>query len=100
VVKSSDTRLSIHQKNIFSSIISLFGKDIQNNFLALLTFYNGMGDLDALTTLRNSDFQSVIPYIQEPWYLCFYNKIIFEDPDDEIDRINFKIKIIKYYMIE
>jgi len=35
VVKSSDTRLTIHQKYVFNSIISLFGKDIQNNFLSI-----------------------------------------------------------------
>ena len=90
VVKSSDTRLSIHQKYIFSSIISLFGKDIQNNFLALFTFYSGTGDPDALTTLKNSDFKSVIPYIHKPWYLCFDNKIIFEDPNDEIVKIKYQ----------
>ena len=71
VVKSSDTRLTIHQKYVFNSIISLFGKDIQNNFLVLVTFQSRNQKPPVITTLENSDFKTIIPYIQNPWYLCF-----------------------------
>lgn len=90
VVKSSDTRLTVHQKYIFNSIINLFGKDIQNNFLALITFYPGTGIPSGVKTLEESDFKDVIPYIQKPWYLCFDNTIIYGDPDDEVNQLLYK----------
>ena len=99
IVKSSDTRLTLHQKYIFSSIISLFGKDIQNNFMALLTFHNGTDKPSAITTLENSDFKSVIPYIQNPWYLCFDNTIAYADPEDEIVKIRYNKSNINYKIL-
>ena len=98
VVKSSDTRLTIHQKYVFNSIISLFGKDIQNNFLVLVTFQSRNQKPPVITTLENSDFKTIIPYIQNPWYLCFDNTIITSDPDDEENRIPFK-KVYNNYKI-
>ena len=90
VAKSSDTRLSLHQKYIFSSIISLFGKDIRENFLPLITFYNGTNKPSAVTTLEESEFKDIIPYIREPWYLCFDSNIIYSDPHDEFNQLSYK----------
>ena len=98
VVKSSDTRLTTHQKYIFNSIINLFGKDIQNNFLALITFYVGNGIPSGVKTLEESDFKNVIPFIQKPWYLCFDNTIIYENPEDELNQISYK-KLTNNYKI-
>lgn len=90
VVKSSDTRLTSHQKYIFSSIISLFGKDIKENFLALITFYSTSGIPSAITTLEQSDFKDIIESIKKPWYLCFDNTIIFGDPNDDFNEMAYK----------
>ena len=98
VVKSSDTRLTIHQKYIFSSIISLFGKDVQKNFISLITFYNGTEKPSAVTTLEQSEFKKIISFIENPWYLCFDNKIIYSNPDEEFNQISYK-KINKNYKI-
>lgn len=98
VVKSSDTRLTLHQKYIFSSIISLFGKDVQKNFISLITFYNGTEKPSAVTTLEQSEFKNIISFIEKPWYLCFDSKIIYNDPDDEFNQISYK-KINKNYKI-
>lgn len=89
VVKSSDTRLTSHQKYIFSSIISLFGKDIKENFLALITFFNGTNTPSAVTTLEQSEFKDIIPSISKPWYLCFDNELIFGDADDELVEVSY-----------
>ena len=88
VVKSSDTRLTSHQKYIFSSIISLFGKNIKKNFLSLITFSIGTDIPPAVTTLENSEFNEIIPSIEKPWYLCFESSLIFKE---EIDK---KIEVI------
>ena len=90
VVKSSDTRLTLHQKYIFSSIINLFGKDIRQNFLSLITFYNGSKKPPAVTTLEQSEFKKIISYIEKPWYLCFDSTIIYSDPYDEFNQISYK----------
>ena len=90
VVKSSDTRLSLHQKYIFSSIISLFGKDLRENFLSLITFYNGKEKPSAVTTLEQSEFKNIISYIQKPWYLCFDSNLIYSDPYDELNILSYK----------
>ena len=90
VVKSSDTRLTLHQKYIFSSIIGLFGKDIRENFLPLITFYNGTNKPSAVTTLEQSEFKDIIPYIRDPWYLCFDSNIIYSDPDEEFNQLSYK----------
>ena len=90
VVKSSDTRLTLHQKYIFSSIISLFGKDIRQNFLSLITFYNGTDKPSAVTTLEQSEFKNIISYIQKPWYLCFDSNLLYSDPSDELNQLGYK----------
>ncbi|XP_078320634.1 uncharacterized protein LOC144617592 isoform X2 [Crassostrea virginica] len=41
IVKAPDARLTISQKYIFSSILSLFGKDIESNICTLVTFADG-----------------------------------------------------------
>ena len=81
-VKSSDSRFTSYQKYIFSSIISLFGQDIKSNFLALLTFFDGNKPA-AIETLKTSDFNEIIPFIKEPWYLTFNSNLLFTDEKDE-----------------
>lgn len=41
IVKAPDARLTVSQKHIFSSIMSLFGKDIESNICTLVTFADG-----------------------------------------------------------
>lgn len=41
IVKAPDARLTVQQKYIFSSIMSLFGKDIESNICTLITFADG-----------------------------------------------------------
>lgn len=41
IVKAPDAHLTVVQKNIFSSMLSLFGKDIESNICTLITFADG-----------------------------------------------------------
>lgn len=41
IVKAPDARLTVVQKNIFNSIMSLFGKDLEANICTLITFADG-----------------------------------------------------------
>ena len=41
VAQSSNARLTQNQKYTFSSVLDLFGEDIKENFIAMLTFCDG-----------------------------------------------------------
>lgn len=41
IVKAPDARLTVAQKNMFSSMMALFGKDIESNICTLITFADG-----------------------------------------------------------
>ncbi|EDR22376.1 hypothetical protein, conserved [Entamoeba dispar SAW760] len=78
VAQSSNPRLTANQKYIFDNIINLFGKDVKKNFIAMLTFCDGE-DPQIINALQSKEciFSSIIPYIDEPWYLKFNNSAIF-----------------------
>ena len=82
VASSSSPRLTTTQKYIFSSIISLFGNDIADNFVPMLTFCDGK-DPQILASFLDDEStfkKSIYPHIKdkEPWYLQFNNSAIFE----------------------
>ena len=82
VASSSSPRLTSTQKYIFSSIISLFGNDIADNFVPMLTFCDGKEPqilaslLDDQSTFKKSIYYHIKD--NEPWYLQFNNSAIFE----------------------
>jgi len=82
VASSSSPRLSPTQKYIFSSIVSLFGNDIAENFIPMLTFCDGKEPqilaslLDDDSTFKKSIYDSIKD--KTPWYLQFNNSAIFE----------------------
>lgn len=77
VVQSSQARLSVGQKYVFDSILSLFGKDIEDNIFLLVTFADGQKP-EVLSAVDKAD----IPYKE---YLQFNNSAIFT-PTDKKDR--------------
>lgn len=106
VAKSSDTRLTHTQKYIFSSIISIFGNDIAENFVPMITFADKKKPIiiDALLDKDSLFRKSIYDYIKydENWYFKFNNSSVFsgaKDIEDEIhwDRAieNFKKFIFK-----
>lgn len=54
IVKAPDARLTISQKYIFSSMMSLFGKDIESNICTLITFADG-GEPPVLASLKEAN---------------------------------------------
>ncbi|XP_039599310.1 uncharacterized protein LOC120522434 isoform X2 [Polypterus senegalus] len=81
VVQASQARLTHTQKYIFDSILSIFGKDIANNILVLITFADGQRPpvLDAIT-------ESNIPFPKDekgsPLFFKFNNSALFANNDD------------------
>uniref|UniRef100_A0A8C4RMD4 Septin-type G domain-containing protein n=1 Tax=Erpetoichthys calabaricus TaxID=27687 RepID=A0A8C4RMD4_ERPCA len=76
VVQASQARLTHAQKYIFDSILSIFGKDIANNILMLITFADGQRPpvLDAITASNipcNTDDNG------NPVYFKFNNSALF-----------------------
>lgn len=85
VAQSSLARLTLNQKYIFARIMEIFGEDIAENFVAMLTFCDG-GDpniLEALQDKKESSFAELIPKIRNPWYLKFNNSAIFSTQKDD-----------------
>jgi len=82
VASASSARLTSTQKYIFSSIVSLFGNDIAENFIPMLTFCDGKEPQILASLLDNeSTFKkSIYDHIKNnnPWYLQFNNSAIFE----------------------
>lgn len=54
IVKAPDARLTVSQRYIFSSIMSLFGKDIESNICTLITFADG-AEPPVLASLKEAD---------------------------------------------
>lgn len=54
VVKAPDARLTVSQRYILSSIMSLFGKDIESNICTLITFGDGV-EPPVLGSLKEAD---------------------------------------------
>ncbi|KAG2456304.1 STXA protein, partial [Polypterus senegalus] len=81
VVQASQARLTHTQKYIFDSILSIFGKDIANNILVLITFADGQRPpvLDAIT-------ESNIPFPKDdkgsPLFFKFNNSALFANNDE------------------
>ena len=82
VASSSSPRLTSTQKYIFSSIVSLFGNDIAENFIPMLTFSDGKEPqiLASLLDDESTFKKSIYDHIKNnnPWYLQFNNSAIFE----------------------
>ena len=57
----------------------MYGKDIAENFICMLTFCDGGKPqvLDALQD-KSSVFSDLIPLIKNPWYLKFNSSALFE----------------------
>ncbi|MBN3289479.1 STXA protein, partial [Polypterus senegalus] len=81
VVQASQARLTHTQKYIFDSILSIFGKDIANNILVLITFADGQRPpvLDAI-------MESNIPFPKDDkgslLFFKFNNSALFANNDE------------------
>ena len=105
VAKSSGNRLSSREEYIYNKILNLFGKDIKQNFIFMLTFCDAKKP--AIIKSLESDkslFKDVIPYIKKPYYYKFNNSAIFtdnvenddEDEDFEMIKMFWKLGMDNY----
>ena len=83
VCQSSNARLTTNQKYVFNSIFDLFGDDVKENFICMLTFCDGAKPV-IVESLQSKKFMfsEIIPYIEEPWYYTFNNSGIFESGEN------------------
>ncbi|KAK7177182.1 hypothetical protein R3I93_001228 [Phoxinus phoxinus] len=74
VMKASQNRLSDRQHYIFHSVLSLFGRDIENNIVFLLTQSDGGPPTDALNAIEKAEIPSRRDEDNEPVHFLFNNR--------------------------
>ena len=94
VTKSSNNRLTHSQRYILSSILDLFGEDVKEIFVFMLTFCDG-GKPNIIEPLQedNCPFSKIISLFKnQTWYYKFNNSAIFEDDrEDEFSQMFWKL---------
>ena len=85
VTQSSLPRLTPSQKYIFSSILAIFGKDIEKNIFLMTTFADG-GRIAVLDSVKAAG----IPYVDT---FKFNNSALFEKSENEFDKLFWKMGI-------
>ncbi|XP_073692859.1 uncharacterized protein [Garra rufa] len=74
VMKSSQNRLSGKEHYIFHSVLSLFGKDIENNIVFLLTQSGGGPPTDALNAINKAEIPCRRDEDNQPVHFLFNNQ--------------------------
>ncbi|KAK9976760.1 hypothetical protein ABG768_021963 [Culter alburnus] len=96
VVQASLARLTHTQKYIFDSILSIFGKDIAENILVLVTFADGKRP-PVLEAIKVSEVSCAKNESGEPLHFKFNNSAVFainksaEDEDEDFDKMFWKM---------
>ena len=83
VCLSTNARLTTNQKYVFNNIFNLFGDDVKENFICLLTFCDGAKPV-IVESLQSKKFMfsEIIPYIEKPCYYNVNNSGIFESGEN------------------
>ena len=91
VVKASTSRLTESQQYVFSCVINLFGNDVAENFISIITFYDGSEPL-AKEALKDpkSGFSQIKSKIRNDWYLNFNDGVIFTKSKTKENKLNWK----------
>ncbi|KAM9501682.1 uncharacterized protein Hap1MRO34_013101 [Clarias gariepinus] len=74
VVKATVNRLSNRQQYIFDAILSLFGKDIENNIVMFITHSDGMPPANALNAIKRARIPCRKDEENEPKHYLFNNR--------------------------
>nr|AAI51931.1 Zgc:171695 protein [Danio rerio] len=74
VMKASQNRLSGKEFYIFHSVLSLFGRDIENNIVFLLTHSDGGPPADALNAIDKAEIPCRRDEDNEPVHFLFNNR--------------------------
>ncbi|XP_018545322.1 uncharacterized protein LOC108892317 [Lates calcarifer] len=73
VMKATDNRLSDRQTYIFNSVVSLFGKNLEKNIIALITHSDGVTPEDALKALEAAKIKCARNEKNQPVHFLFDN---------------------------
>ncbi|KAM4720544.1 uncharacterized protein FYW61_015919 [Anableps anableps] len=82
VMKASDNRLSDRLMYVLNSVMSLFGKNIEDNIVALITHSNGRTPKNVLQALEVSNIKCAKDEKKQPVYFLF-NNCQSEDRNEE-----------------
>ncbi|XP_067303707.1 uncharacterized protein [Pseudorasbora parva] len=74
VMKTSQNRLSGKELYIFHSVLSLFGRDIENNIVFLLTYSDGLPPTDALNAIKIEEIPCRRDEDNKPVHFLFNNR--------------------------
>ncbi|GLD56862.1 uncharacterized protein AKAME5_000915500 [Lates japonicus] len=74
VMKASDNRMSDRQTYIFNSVVSLFGKNMEKNIVALITHSNGLTPEDVLKALEAAKIICARNEKNQPVHFLFDNQ--------------------------
>ncbi|KAH0627720.1 hypothetical protein JD844_003856 [Phrynosoma platyrhinos] len=89
VVQASQARLTQSQKYIFNVMLSIFGKDIRDNILFLVTFADG-GMPPVLETIEASDMPCARDAKGVPIHFTFNNSALFASNVKE-DEVRYRL---------
>ncbi|XP_073688719.1 uncharacterized protein [Garra rufa] len=84
VIKASQNRLSDQQIYIFDAVQSLFGKDIAEKIVLVLTHSRGAIPTNALTAVKEAKIKCAVDDKNQPVYFLFENSQ--SDSADELDQ--------------
>ncbi|XP_005465703.1 uncharacterized protein LOC100689988 [Oreochromis niloticus] len=87
VMKASENRLSDRQRYIFDSVMSLFGKDLEKNIVALITHSDGRRPKNALKALNVAKLKCATNKKNEPVHFLFDNCQDEDRTEDELDEL-------------
>ncbi|KAA0710781.1 Neoverrucotoxin subunit alpha [Triplophysa tibetana] len=79
VVQASLARLSATQRYIFDSILSIFGKDIGENIMIMMTFADPKESPKALSAIKAADLPCQKNRKGEPMHFKFNNTCVYAD---------------------
>ncbi|KAK7159733.1 hypothetical protein R3I94_005923 [Phoxinus phoxinus] len=85
VVQASLARLSANQKYIFDSILSIFGKDIAENIIILVTFADGK-NIPVLEAIKAADLPCQKNKKGQPTHFKFNNSALYADKNVQEPR--------------
>ncbi|KAL0970648.1 hypothetical protein UPYG_G00245080 [Umbra pygmaea] len=74
VVKASTNRLSDRQRYIFEAVLSLFGKDMENQIIAFISHSDGGPATNALEALKNANIKCAKDKDNQPVHFLFNNR--------------------------
>ncbi|XP_073334348.1 uncharacterized protein [Pagrus major] len=100
VLKATENRLSDRLMYIFDSVVSLFGKDMEENIVALITHSSGLTYKNALTALEAANMKCAKDGKNQPVHFLFDNyqqEDRTEDPEEEANAFTKTIKGLKKF---